>query len=207
MRVGVGTANTRPTSTVRDDRPPPRKSAWWMAAVSAAALLVTGCSAGQQAQTSGQEPAINGTNGSVGAIDLENVYLQAEVADQPTPIYTDIRLAFTAVNTSWTESDRLTGIASPAAESVQIEGPVSALELRPQTGLAAGEPIQNLDPSAAPDQPITVTVTMKSAGASPGLTYPFDFTFEKAGTVQLPVPLDVRAPSESPTVQSPPAPR
>ena len=162
MRVGVGTANTRPTSTIaRDDRLPSRKSAWWMAALSAAALLVAGCSAGQQAQTSEQEPAINGTNGSVGAIDVENVYLDAEAADQPNPVYTDIRLAFTAVNTSWTESDRLTGIASPAAESVQIEGPDSALELRPQTGLAAGEPIQNLDPSAAPDQPITVTVTMK----------------------------------------------
>lgn len=87
-----------------------------------AALLITGCSAGQETQTAEQAPAINGTNGSVGAIDLENVYLHAEVADQPSPIYTDIRLAFTAVNTSQTESDRLVEIESPAAESVEIQG-------------------------------------------------------------------------------------
>ncbi|WP_280419459.1 hypothetical protein [Nocardia carnea] len=197
----MGTANTDSTAT-RQARRPGRPSAWWMAVLSAVAL-VTGCSAGQQTQTAEMEAAINGTDGSIGVIDLENVYLQAEVAEQPKPFYTDIRLAFTAVNTSQTESDRLTGIASPAAESVKIEGSGPALELRPQTALAAGEPIQNLGPSAAPDQPITVTVTMKDPGASPGLTFPFDFTFEKAGTVQLQVPFDVWTPSESQPTQRP----
>ncbi|MBF6348248.1 MULTISPECIES: hypothetical protein [Nocardia] len=198
------TANTSPDSTLpRKNRRPSRGCAWWPAVLSAIALLITGCSAGQEAQTAEQAPAINGTNGSVGAIDLENVYLHAEVADQPSPIYTDVRLAFTAVNTSQTESDRLVEIESPAAESVAIQGPGPALELGPQSSLAAGEPVQNLDPETAPDQPITVAVTMKDPGASPGLTFPFDFTFEKAGTVRLTVPFDVWTPGESQPTERP----
>ncbi|WP_280436219.1 hypothetical protein [Nocardia carnea] len=185
----------------REARRPARKLAWWMAVLTAAAL-VTGCGAGQEAQTAEHEAAVNGTDGSIGAIDLENVYLQAEATDQPAG-YTDIRLAFTAVNTSRTESDRLVEIESPAAESVAIQGSGPALELRPQTSIAAGEPIRNLDPSAAPDQPVTVTVRMKDPGGTPGLTFPFDFTFEKAGTLRLPVPFDVWTPSESPPTQRP----
>ena len=58
------------------DRFKPRTSALAACGL-AAALALSGCSAGQVAQTATQEPAVNGTLATVGPIALRNVHLRA----------------------------------------------------------------------------------------------------------------------------------
>lgn len=187
--------------TVRRKRRPGKST--WVVAFLAAALLLGGCSAGQLTQTAEQEAAINGTDAHIGAIDLENIYLHAELAEEAEAIYGNVRLAFTAVNTSLGEDDRLLEIGSPAAASVEIEASDPILQLKPESRLAAGQPVQNVDPTSAPDERITVAVTMKDIEVYPGLTFPFDFTFAKAGSVRVQVPFDVWTPGESQQTKRP----
>ncbi|ONM49281.1 hypothetical protein [Nocardia donostiensis] len=160
------------------------------AGLAALALLLCGCSAGQLAQTSEQSSAVNGTHGRIGDLDLRNVFLHGEPVGPDTNVYRDTRLAFTIVNTSETATDRLVSIASPKA-SVNLQAPADTLELRPGTSLAAGEPVEQLATPSAPDEKITVPVTIQDPTLVPGLTAPFDFTFEHAGTITLQVPFDV----------------
>lgn len=156
--------------------------------------MTAGCSAGQITQTSAQVAAVNGANIDVGDIALRNVYLAVdpppESEDVPRP---DAELAFTAINTSDSVEDRLIAIDSPAATSVDIVADPATLVLRPQTALAAGQPIEQLEEPAAPDSPITVRIDLIDSRVRPGLTIPITFTFEKAGSQTFRVPFDMWA--------------
>lgn len=158
-------------------------------------LLVAGCGAGQDAQTSEQSSAVNGTHGQIGDMQLQNVFLHGELVEPETGTYGDVRLAFTIVNVSTMDTDRLLKIESPKA-AIVIEAPDEKLEMAPGTRLAAGQPIEQVDSPPAPDKPISVLVTLDDSHASPGLTVSVDFTFERAGTLTLNVPFDVWAPGE-----------
>ncbi|CAG7634532.1 hypothetical protein SIM91_43550 [Rhodococcus opacus] len=157
-------------------------------------LTVAGCSAGQNTQTSSQVAAVNGANIDIGDIALRNVYLAVDPPptseDAPRP---DAALAFTAINTSDTAEDRLVSIDTPAANSVDIDADPATLVLQPQTALAAGQPIEQLEEPAAPDRPITVTVDLIDSRVRPGLTIPMTFTFDKAGSQTFRVPFDMWA--------------
>ena len=73
------------------------------------ALALAGCGAGQISQVATQEPAINGTTGSVGPIALRNVHIQAvETGDALEP-GSDVALIFSATNGSPDADDRLVG--------------------------------------------------------------------------------------------------
>ena len=58
------------------------------------ATALAGCGAGQVSQVATQEPAVNGTTGSVGPIALRNVHIQAvETGDALQP-GSDVALIF-----------------------------------------------------------------------------------------------------------------
>ncbi|MGW3482368.1 hypothetical protein [Rhodococcus indonesiensis] len=187
-------------TVVFSPRPPRPRTRHRIPAVLGPLLLVltAACGAGQQAQTADVRGGGNGSSAEVGHILLRNVYLDAEPDPQGPSGYGDPTLAFTAVNTSVDIVDRLVRIESEEATSVTIDADPAALELRPDTALAAGQPIEQLDKPLAPDNPITVRVQMADAAVDPGTAVPFTFVFERAGSVTFDVPFDVWTPGEPP---------
>ena len=152
----------------------------------AVVVTLAGCSAGQVAQTSMQQPAVNGTGATVGNIDLRNVHLRTlQTADYVQP-GADVELLFVAANGSEVDGDRLVSITSDAG-TVSVVGDT---KVPPGGTLVVGTP--DLQPS-----PLDATEAADTAEAavaltkpiSNGLTYGFTFKFEKAGETTVEVPI------------------
>lgn len=77
-----------------------------------AVTALVGCGAGQVSQVATQEPAVNGTSGSVENILLRNVHLQAVQTGDALRPGSDVDLIFTATNQSPDVDDRLLRITS-----------------------------------------------------------------------------------------------
>lgn len=128
-----------------------------------AALLTAGCAAGQDAQTADEKPTLDGTNASVGAIDLRG--LAVEPPAGPTtyfPTGSDLSVRLVLVNNSQ-QPDQLTSITSPAvsdwgafASSADADAVMSA-----QTATPSATPTP---PPSAPGSP--------TPGSSPGNSTP-----------------------------------
>ena len=151
-----------------------------------AAVLLTGCSAGQVSQMATQEPAINGTAGKAGDIDLRNVHLRAaQTADYVQP-GRDVELIFVASNTSADVADKLVSITSDIGK-VTLTGPADV----PVSGvLVVGTPdgqptpLENVEAADSAEAKVAL-----SKPISNGLTYDFTFKFEKAGETTIGVPI------------------
>lgn len=154
-------------------------------AASATAVLV-GCGAGQISQVATQEPAINGTGGVVENVVLRNVHLQAVQTSDALAPGTDVDLIFSAANQSPDTPDRLVRITSDVG-TVNLTGnteiPANGLL---EVGVPDGVEELAAVPEAANGAEATVTL---SEPVSNGLTYPFTFTFERAGDKVLDVPI------------------
>ncbi|WP_337109644.1 hypothetical protein [Prescottella equi] len=166
-----------------------------MAAVALAAgatLMLSACGAGQISQTATQVAAINGNQATSGDIALRNVHVvypnSEEFSIEPGG---DAELAFTAVNLSESESDRLKSIKTDYAGSVKIDEKDGTLEIKPQFALGAGNPDVSV-PEEAPEHVSLIDVTLQDIreGVRPGLTFPVIFTFENAGDIVVQVPVD-----------------
>lgn len=94
-----------------------------VAALAAAAAL-SGCSAGQVAQTATQEAAINGTSGLAGPIALRNIHIYAVQTTDYIEPGTDVDLVFVAANTSPDVSDELVSITTDIGD-VSLQGDTS----------------------------------------------------------------------------------
>lgn len=143
-----------------------------------AAVVLTGCGAGQVAQTDSQQPAINGASGTVGAIAVRNAELQ--FPDNPQGVLTpgsNVPLIVTIINTGVT-ADELTGVSSPAAQSVTIDGSASGTKDIPG-GFAIASTIKDEDDNdtvgapagassseAATTTPTTTTSTTTTGSAT-----------------------------------------
>jgi hypothetical protein len=159
------------------------------AATMAAVLALTGCGAGQVTQTSEQITMPGGAQGQVGEIVVRAAQFNY---DRPVPgglVYapgTDALLQVTIVNEG-TGADRLVSVSSPIATSGAIVG---------DTRLPGGQVL-----TSGYDQPVASITTGEAEAdeiglvglTSPvraGLNYPVVFTFERAGTLRLPVPVE-----------------
>jgi copper(I)-binding protein len=150
------------------------------------AVVLTGCSAGQIAQTSTQEPAVNGTSATVGDITLRNVHLRAaQSADYVSP-GRSVDLLFVAANQSPDRDEKLVGISSDIG-TVTISGDTTV----PAGGLlVVGTP----DGQAAPLNDVARAHTAQATVAltkpiSNGLTYNVTFAFERSGQTTVGVPI------------------
>lgn len=177
-------ASPAPTSRSRASR---RPAAIALAGgVALGAVLLAGCGAGQQAQTSEQTSAVAGANTQVGDIAIRN----AEIAYPDTvPASANV---YSVGGTAPVEmvivnqgraADRLVSGTSPLG-TVKIDGDGS---LPAGRALVAGT---NKDiPTPPGANPVTMEITGLREDIRSGLSYPLVLTFQQAGavTVQLPV--------------------
>lgn len=158
------------SSTVR----PPRRLLVPALAMAAAAAL-TGCAAGQISQTADQVSAIDGANGSVGNLSILNAQL-AKPSGEAIAAGGNGRLTLWISNQG-VESDSLTGITTPYASAVDISGKSEI----------PGQTLADL----ASDTGTTVVVQDFTQQVVSGQSVPMTFSFAKAGSVQLNVPIKV----------------
>jgi copper(I)-binding protein len=168
----------------------------------AAALLTSACAAGQHAQTAQQKSTIDGTNASVGSMDLRGLAIQAPVKGTYYEAGSDALVKLVIVN-SGSRNDTLTGISSPSfvgwsaypsasdAESVQSTDessgatPATAPAGTKSVPVPAGTRVSWGVPEATGG---LLLKTFKKP-AYPGTTVNITFTFAKSGSKTLPVPI------------------
>lgn len=152
----------------------------------AVAATLSGCSAGQVAQTATQQAAVNGTAATVGDITLRNVHLRAAQKSDYVQPGSEVELLFVASNESPDSADKLTSITSDSG-TVTLSGDTS---LPAQDVLIVGEPDGQV---AALEQAETADAAKAMVDINKpitnGLTYNFTFTFEKAGQTTVAVPI------------------
>ncbi|MFI8569507.1 hypothetical protein ACIGGF_23400 [Rhodococcus sp. NPDC078407] len=170
-----------------------RRVATSLALLAGGALALTACGAGQISQTATQVAAVNGNSVDVGDIQLRNVHVVYPTSEEYSiePGGT-VELGFTAINSSSSVADELTGISSPEAQvTIVDEAEPGSTEIAPQTALGAGSSVDTTfaDP-LLPIQLITVEMADISENVRPGLTLPVTFEFANAGEVVIDVPVD-----------------
>lgn len=162
------------------------------AAVAAVALLSSACAAGQHATTSEEQPTLDGTNGSVGEINLRGVTLQSPPSiNYPTGSKVAIRLVL--VNTGQ-QPDTLTSVTSPAFKSWHATPPTS-VDIHPGTRTSWGTP-----EAKGELQLINTTKVL-----FPGTTIQMTFSFANAGSVTLTVPIALSSSPNTSPIPSPTA--
>jgi hypothetical protein len=149
------------------------------------ATALAGCGAGQISQTATQEPAVNGTSGTVNNITLRNVHIQAVQAGDALEPGSAVPLMFVASNLSPDSPDQLLGITSDVG-SVAVSGnaavpPGGVLVVGAADGVTPLGSVENAD---AANASVSLTKPIRN-----GLTYNFTFTFAKAGDTTLSVPI------------------
>jgi copper(I)-binding protein len=150
------------------------------------AAVLTGCGAGQISQMATQEPAVNGNRVSFNNVALRDIRIQAaQTGDYLQPGKT-VDLVLVAVNQSPDVTDRLLGITSDIG-TVTVTGDARL----PAAGmLFIGTPEgQKVAPGVVnPNTAAKASISLAKP-ISNGLTYPFTFTFEKAGQASVQVPI------------------
>ncbi|MFD1815760.1 hypothetical protein [Rhodococcus gannanensis] len=170
-----------------------RRVATAVALAAAAAISLSACSAGQITQTATQVAAVNGNYANQGDISLRNVHVvypdSEEYSLEPGGT---VALAFTAINESEYQTERLTKITTDKAASVTIAGEAGARIIPPQTALAAGTVDATVVDDGEEIESKIILVTLDDIGADvyPGLTMPVTFSFERAGDITVDVPVD-----------------
>ena len=148
--------------------------------------VITGCGAGQISQMATQEPAVNGNKVTLNNVALRDVRIQAgQTGDFLQPGRT-VDLVLVAVNQSPDIADRLLGITSDIG-TVTVSGDARL----PAGGmLFIGTPEgQNVAPGPLDsNNAVKATVTLAKPITN-GLTYNFNFIFEKAGQASVMVPI------------------
>jgi copper(I)-binding protein len=166
----------------------PTRASALPAGLVACALIMTGCSSGQQSQTSTQEPAVNGASGGVGTIALRDVRIRAQVTSAALPPGESVDLLFVAANQSDTEGDRLVSITS---DTGTVNLSPADPEIPAARSLIVGKPDGvDADAMAAPSTAVKANATVKlTKPLANALTYNFVFKFERAGQVTIEVPV------------------
>ncbi len=140
-----------------------------------AALVISGCAAGQVAQTAQQVAAIDGANGTVGELGVRDVRL-APTEDYKYEAGADIPVKLWLSNASLT-ADTLTGVSTEMADEVVISGDaaVQAQTLREVTE----------------EGDTTIVVTGLKEELPYGRSIPMNFTFANSGTISINVPIEI----------------
>jgi copper(I)-binding protein len=151
------------------------RSRRWAVGAAAVVTLVplSGCAAGIQAETSRERPTIDGIGSAIGTLTVRNTYVGGPVeAGGTAPV-------LASVFNNGNEPDRLVSISSPEAGG----GAVPADTALPPGG-------QQL--FYAPDRVLRLTGITEPM--RPGNIVPITLQFERAGTLQMSVPVSPVAP-------------
>lgn len=153
-------------------------------------LTLSGCGAGQQAQTANQVTASGGSAASVGSLmvrDAQFAWSDPVPGGAVYPAGSDAALQVSIVNEKspgLDDGDRLVAVTSPVATGGRIVG-----EARIPDGqvLTAGydQPVASIDLPGT--RSVDIALLDLTTPLRAGLTYPVVFTFEYAGDVRLEV--------------------
>ena len=170
-----------------------------------ATLLTSACAAGQKAQTANETPAIDGAGTSVGTIQLRDVAIKSPSSGPAYPAGAAAEVQLVVVNTGTTD-DTLVGLSTPAAAASTLFATSSDAQL-------ALSPSPSTTPSGAPsvnpglsslsvpagqripvgistaDKVLVLTGITKTLYA--GTMVQISFSFSKAGTITLAVPVQL----------------
>ncbi|MFC5993739.1 copper chaperone PCu(A)C [Pseudonocardia hispaniensis] len=154
-----------------------------------AALGLTGCGAGQIAQTARQTPAVSGANVTAGDIAVRNAMITFPDEHQHGKVIYPrggaAPVALVIANQSDT-ADRLLSASSPVATAVQVTGDTM---IPGEQALISGG-----DATKVPNsRQIDVVLDGLTRDVSPGLDYPIVLVFERAGAVTVDLPVDASA--------------
>ncbi|MBY6678606.1 hypothetical protein HQ305_14160 [Rhodococcus sp. BP-149] len=188
MTTSGGRPVTASTARIR-----PARVATGVALALGTVISLSACSAGQISQTATQVAAVNGNGADQGTVSLRNVHVAYPSSDEfVLEPGGRAELIFTAINTSETTPDRITGIETEGAAEVVVTGATggTSIEIPAQASVASGVPADQ-DPTAPEgSQSITAVMEDLSENVRPGLTVPVTFTFQQAGDVTVSVPVD-----------------
>ena len=152
------------------------------AGLAACGFILTGCGSGQISQVAGQEAAVNGMSADAKDIALRNIHLLADQNGDFLVPGKVLPLVFVAANSSPDVDDKLVSITSDVG-TVALSGDGAVMAGRALVVAPKGQ--AEAMGSAAP---ATAAVTLTKPITN-GLSYPFTFTFEKAGATTVAVPL------------------
>lgn len=195
----------------------------------AAALMTSACAAGQHASTANQLPTLDGTNGSVGQINLRGLHLEAPSPGSPSyPTGSDIAVKLVIVNNG-RETDHLTSITSPAFADWGTYSSTAQADAVVAANSATASPQSAGSPASAATQPLPLPKrsvqilpgkrvywgTPESKGALlvlnttkrlyPGTNIQMTFQFANAGSVTLAVPIALSSSPNTSPIPSPPS--
>ncbi len=148
-----------------------------IAALTLGVSVLSGCAAGQIAQSVDQVPNQDGAEGTVGELGVRNLLIAgpATAPDHGSGIAltkgSSAELRFWLTNDSSTASDTLTAISTPAG-TVSISGDAT---VEPQGFLKVG----------TDDATVTATISQLSEPVKYGVSIPFTFSFAQAGDVSM----------------------
>ena len=171
----------------------PRRTALLAATLlGAAALVLSGCSAGAVTQTDTTVSSVAGSEGQVGQLLLRNVTMDPGSA-VIVPAGATVTLAGTVVNQGL-DDDQLLSVSSPYVSQVRSEG-TTTIPGDAATQMVGSQPGPVGKPSPAqPNGTMRVTLSGVTQVLHAGPTYPVTFTFAKAGSILLPVPVQTTSP-------------
>jgi copper(I)-binding protein len=173
------------------------------AAIGLGALIaLTGCSAGQSAETTTEVSAVNGGSASTQQIDIRNAVFTFPGGQSSYPAGSALPLSAVLVNNG-SQGDRLLRVSSTYARSAQVTGDTNLPAGRALR--ATGTPPPTTPPTRGGSVPVTsgpdydqqptgepaVTITLIGATQqiTPGVTIPVTFYFQHAGAITLQVPI------------------
>lgn len=199
-----------------------------VALLAAGSVLLTSCAAGKHAATANQQPPIDGTNGTVGALQLQAVaVLSPAKGDVTLKQGTSAPLTLVLVNNG-SSDDTLTQVSSPAAQGWGVfDSAAAASAAASPSSSASGSGSGTESATSHTSASATAVATKLAIGAGQrvpvaigsaskallliGLTkalYPaqsvqITFTFAKAGAVTLTVPVQTSIEPASSTIPAP----
>lgn len=169
-----------------------------------AALGMSGCAAAQVAQTAEEPPAVNGAIGKLGKIALRDASLVYPA--QTNGIYakgSDVELAMTVINRK-SADDKLVKVSSKDASDAAYEGSrvvpgngTLVVGMPAQAGAGGAQPTESAAATSAVDSAqdeqsighARVVLRDTTVPIRSGQDLKITFTFEKAGSVTMSVPV------------------
>ncbi|MFV0494845.1 hypothetical protein [Mycobacterium sp.] len=151
-----------------------------------AVAALSGCGTGQISQTANQMPAVNGSATTINGVLLRDIRIQADQTGDFLEPGEQVDLVLVAVNNAPDSIDTLTGITTDIG-TVTLSGDA---ELPARGMLIVGTPDgQAVAPGPGQSKGAAKATVSLTKPISNGLTYPFTFTFEKAGEGRVEVPI------------------
>jgi hypothetical protein len=178
------------------------------AAVLGAAVLMTGCAAGQHAQTSNQVPAIDGVGADSGQIGIRAAAVAAPQTGPSYQVGSDATLKLVMVN-SGPSTVALQAVSTPVAPQVTLglNGPADTSNTSAPSGtttiaIPSSGTVQVGYSVLGP----TITLAHLTQALYPSQTVPVTFTFTNGVTITAALTVQITSgPPDAPTVNvSPP---